>query len=91
MRARLYHLNLYLFQILPMKQHWRKLVQFIHGDPLPPTKFMTVKCGKKGMKLPDANSCPAIIALPISHDNYDDFKKAFDSTLSIQATGYGRM
>ena len=66
-------------------------MQFVYGDPLPPTKSLTVKFGRQDSKLPDVDSCIAVIMLPIAHDNYEDFKKAFDSTLSIQATAYGRI
>ncbi|XP_028407185.1 uncharacterized protein LOC114529572 [Dendronephthya gigantea] len=75
----------------PHQATLEKLVQFIYGDPLPPTKSLTVKFGKKGVKLPDVDSCTAIITLPTTQNNYEDYKKAFDSTLSIQATGYGRI
>ena len=75
----------------PYQATLEKLVQFVYGDPLPPVKSLTVIFGKEGSKLPDVDSCIAIIKLPIAHVTYEEYKKAFDSTLSVQATGYGRV
>ncbi|XP_028390794.1 uncharacterized protein LOC114515697 [Dendronephthya gigantea] len=68
-----------------------KLTQFVYGDPLPPSKAMIVKFTKKEKMLPDVDSCTATIQLPIVHRTFDEFKKVFNSTLSVQATGYGRL
>ena len=68
-----------------------KLIQFIYGDPLPPTKTLCVKFARKEKKLPDVDSCTATIQLPVAHSTFDEFKNAFNLTLSVQATGYGKL
>ncbi|CAB4016556.1 G2 M phase-specific E3 ubiquitin- ligase [Paramuricea clavata] len=68
-----------------------KLTQFAYADPLPPTRMLTVKFRRDDKELPDADACAATIQLPTCHATFEAFKKAFDCTLSAQATGFGRM
>jgi hypothetical protein len=41
--------------------------------------------------LPEANTCPMVLSIPIAHSNYESFKKYFDKAISFAKQGFGKM
>ena len=53
-----------------------------------PCKITVLQLDSMCGNLPNSNTCPQELELPL-HESYDDFKKSIDCTLSNQSSGFG--
>ena len=44
-----------------------------------------------GKLLPEANTCPMVMYIPVAHSNYESFKTNFDKAISFAKQGFGKM
>jgi len=68
----------------------KALVQFICGHPHLPKNGGVIKVRFVRSTLPDAESCFNTLELPLSHQDYSDFKRAMNVAINCQSQGYGR-
>ena len=68
------------------------LVQFWTCSPALPTlsQKLTVVYKVDDNLLPEANTCPMILAIPIGHSTYESFREYLDKAISF-AKGFGKM
>ncbi|XP_028412023.1 E3 ubiquitin-protein ligase UBR5-like [Dendronephthya gigantea] len=72
------------------------LVQFWTSSPALPSaasQKLTVAyqpdCTTK--LLPEANTCPMVLSIPVVHSSYESFKKFIDKAVSFAKVGFGKM
>jgi hypothetical protein len=41
--------------------------------------------------LPEANTCPMVLSIPVAHNNYDSFKASMDKSVAMAKVGFGKI
>lgn len=71
------------------------LLLFWTGHPALPvdrSKKLCVKFLDATTKvLPEAETCPMVLLLPIVHKTYDEFKRSMDKAVEYGKTGFGKI